>query len=216
MVYQGQGCDPAKCILCSGNTCYSCKNGYFRSGGNCIRCTYLGCNTCSNSNSCDTCTPGYWEQTCNSACSAGCVGSGCDINDGYCTCRSGYYGSICVHSCSKNCVNNTCSLANGSCQCGEGHYGARCENMCMASCQDCIDGIQCTVCPVGRYRPTCTFICNCNSVSCDMKTGVMNNLGVRHSASRVLTLDSARPVRRVTMALSVVRHALVAVMVDVM
>lgn len=43
----------------------------------------------------------------------------------------------------------------------------------------------------------------------------MNNLHVRHSAPLVLILESARPVRRVTTVISVVKYVTVAVMVDV-
>ena len=95
----------------------------------------------------------------------------CNLIDDSCSCRAGYYGSRCVQTCSANCVNKTCSAFDGSCACVERYYGERCESKCMNTCKDCFDGTQCRACPLGRYGPLCTIVCDCNGGPCNIVTG---------------------------------------------
>jgi len=140
----GSGCKAYVCDMSDGSC--TCRPGYY---GNklCYRCTYPGCQTCSNSSSCDTCLPGYWGPTCNNACGAGCEGAVCDMSDDSCTCIPGYYGNKLCYPCTfPGC--QTCSNSSGCDTCWPGLSGTKCSNSCPAWCEG-------NVCDMSDYSCTC-------------------------------------------------------------
>jgi len=167
----------------SNETCYMCKDGYYPSKTTCGRCTYSGCQTCTDATRCETCKTGYWGEQCNSTCSIGCLNSTCNIGDGSCECKDGYWGEKCNLTCSSGCQNNTCHKQDGSCVCKEGYFGKQCQQECAYTCVSSSVGMnqtlcnhitgECTHCKTGFFGRLCDSRCNlnCSARECEQMTG---------------------------------------------
>ena len=169
----------------SNDTCYMCKDTYYSKQKTCVRCTYSGCQTCTNATLCETCKTGYWGKHCNLTCSSGCVNNTCNITDGSCECEEGYFGRACQYECAKTCAtsiveaNKTlCNSTTGECRhCKTGYFGRFCYYSCSPNCADgeCdqMSG-KCSACPLNEtYGDACEKPCSrkCNQGQCHVKSG---------------------------------------------
>lgn len=136
------------CLTCD-DPCSQCEDGYFASGGSCVKCD-KNCQTCiDKSFVCTTCNDGY--RLVGASCEQKCADN-CESCEYPCKkCKAGYFLEF--EECSKCDANcKTCSMVTtfcDSCHQGYGLIYNSCQENCIDHCHSC--AFPCTNCELGYY-----------------------------------------------------------------
>ena len=148
----------ANCLMCNGNTCLGCKDGYVLKNGKCeidcaskygsacTSCTASACTACKSGYAlkngvCNSCSSLFANCSTCSATSCSSCNSGYILNNGICS-NCSKYGAGCT-----SCNSSTCL----SCLSGYKLNGTICTYDCSvydAKCVNC-DNVRCNLCAAG-------------------------------------------------------------------
>ncbi|KAL4429707.1 hypothetical protein ABPG74_001393 [Tetrahymena malaccensis] len=166
---------PNYCTSCDDNACYSCQQGYYPGGLNCLQCDQSclkclpSCQACSDGQSCTSCIVGYYLANnicnkCDSSC-ASCKGPRYVMNGSTCqACGQGYFmdnNNICIQ------CHISCAYCNGPNQnqcttCLQKGYfiSIRQNNICVPICDlSQAQFINLTINPLQQYCSQCSTLC---------------------------------------------------------
>ncbi|KAH3891452.1 hypothetical protein DPMN_015554 [Dreissena polymorpha] len=121
------------CKTCTGDTCFTCSEGYHLDGHTCVKCPKSNCKTC-DSYLCQSCSQGFWGSSCVNPCGTGCLNGSCDFNKGECQCKDGVYCTYCWTECRQPCAK--CTDWTSCTSCPVGKYTATCQQPCKSTCID--------------------------------------------------------------------------------